>query len=101
MADITDPEVIRFTNERVRTYAEKLRAVKAEGASLVAAWFSLGVNSRCPNTTDLLQDGRANEGASRLTGADINSLVGQAANISSQFNADIIEKPCIRPLDIR
>lgn len=95
MDDITDPEVIRFINERVRTYAERLRAVKMEGASLVSAWFGLGINTRTPNDSSPVADGREREGVSRITGADVNNLIGQAANISSQFNQDIIEKPCV------
>lgn len=101
MADITDPEVIRFVNDRIRPHAERLRAVKAESASIVSAWFGLGINTRCPNDSSPLADGRTAEGVSRLTGIDITNLVGQAANISSQYNADIIEKPCVRGIQVQ
>jgi len=97
---ITDPEVIRFINEEVRPLAEQMRAMKIKSAQIVARWFGNAINSRTPNDSTAVDDGRQTEGASRLTGADVNSLIGQAANISSQFNTDIIEKPCVRPLNV-
>lgn len=97
---ITDPEVIRFVNEEVRPIAETLRAVKIKSAAVVSRWFADGINSRCPNDSSALEDGREIEGVSRLKGSDINSLVAQLANISSQYNSDIIELPCVRPLSV-
>lgn len=94
---ITDPEVIKFVNEEVRPLAEEYRAIKIKSAQIVARWFGNNINGRVPNDSTTLNDGRDAEGVSRLTGADINSLIGQAANIASQFNTDICEKPCVRP----
>lgn len=93
---ITDPEIVRFVNEEIRPMAEQLRAIKAKSAQLVARWFGNNIANRVPNDSTALDDGREAEGASRLTGADITNMVGQLANISSQYNADIIEKPCVR-----
>lgn len=99
---ITDPQAIRFTNEVIRVKAEQVRALKAEIDSAMAAWFG-GINSLIPNSAEeALDDGRESEGVSRLTGADINALVTQLAGIQTALNAagvaDVISKPCVRPL---
>jgi hypothetical protein len=99
MANITDPRVIKLTNEQVRPLAEQARAMRARIDSLTTDWFG-GLNTLVPNTTDLVADGRDAEGASRLTGADVNSLVGNLIAAHDALNAQIIAKPCVRPLSV-
>lgn len=94
---ITDPQAIRFTNETVRPLCEKLRALAAEIAAAQTIWFG-GINALFPNDTTALADGRENEGVSRLTGANVNSAMGVLIAVAGATNAEIIAKPCVRPL---
>jgi hypothetical protein len=92
---ITNPEAVRFANEQVRTLCESARALKAEIDAMTTAWYG-GLNALFPNDSTALDDGRDAEGVSRLTGAQVNSAVGQLIGIAP--NAEIIAKPCVRPL---
>ena len=96
---ITNPESIRFVNEQVRPLCEKVRALNAEINAMQTLWFS-GLNNTFPNTTEAVDDGRDSEGVSRLTGANINSAVGILIAMEGASNAEIIQKPCVRPLSV-
>lgn len=94
---ITNPESIRFVNEQVRPLCEKTRALMAEISALQTLWFS-GLNNSFPNDATALDDGRDAEGVSRLTGANVNSAIGTLIAIAAASNAEIVAKPCVRPL---
>jgi len=99
---INDARAIKFSNEVVRPFAEKLRDFKAEIDSAMVTWFG-GTNSLFPNSADEnLVDGRATSGISVLTGADVNNVIVQIAAIQTLLNqsgvADIISKPCTRSI---
>lgn len=101
MADITDKEVVAFSNQCIRPLATRLRALKAEIDSAMITWDRLkaGVKNIAEDT---LTDGRDAEGASSLTGEDMYSLISELETIKTQLDvagkAAIIEKPCITTL---
>lgn len=101
MAQITNPEDIRFVNEVIRVIAEEARAFKIRANALQSAWF-LGLNSHFANSDDTIEDGREAEGVSRLTAGDVTNLVAQVTKIaegqSEEWNQEIIQKPCVRVL---
>jgi hypothetical protein len=96
---ITDPQAVRFANEVIRPTCERLRLLKADVDAAVAAWFS-GVNTRFPNTSETLTDGRAGDGVSVLTGADVNNVMTQLLTFQTQLNGggvnDVVSKPCTK-----
>lgn len=104
MADIINPECIRYTNEVVRPLAESVRALKARVDSALTT-YNAGVGTIFyDNTSGTIQDGREAEGVSRLTGNDILLLVTQLQTFQSQINGagveGVISKPCVRPLEV-
>lgn len=94
---ITNPEAIKFANEQIRPLCEEARAMVARIGAMQTAWFG-GINVTFPNDTTAVTDNRDAEGVSRLTGADINSAVGILIAILNASNAQLIQKPCVRPL---
>lgn len=96
MADITDPRIIKFVNEQVRPLCEEARALKARIASATTDWFA-GLNALTPNDASAVADNRDAEGASRLTGADVNSAVGNLISAHDAINDQVVSKPCVRP----
>jgi len=102
--DIVAPEVARWTNEVIRPLAEDLRALNIKCENTLAQWYA-GKNALIKNDNSIIQDGRQNEGVSVLTGVDINSFMAQVAAIVSQFDtagvSDVIQKPCVRSLEVR
>ena len=105
MADITNAEAIRFVNEVIRPMAEKMRGLKAEVDAATTQWFA-GLNAIIGTSADDdLQDGREDDGVSRLTGADITGFVTQMLAYQTQLNqggvAGVIQKPCVRALQVQ
>lgn len=99
MTNITNPQAIKFCNEDIRPLAERIRALVAEIGSIQTRWFS-GINTMFPNDGSAVDDGRDAEGISRLIGSDVNSVMGIAITMASASNAEIIEKPCVRSLQV-
>lgn len=99
MANITNPEAIHFVNEQIRPLCEEARALMARIAAMQTLWFS-GLNAVFPNDSTVLADGRDADGSSRLTGAHVNSAVGNLIAIQAASNSQIIEKPCVRALSV-
>lgn len=99
MADITNSEAIAFVNEQVRPLCEEARALKARIAAATTRWYG-GLNQAFPNTADPVQDGREAEGVSRLTGAHVNSAMGVLIASADQLNGEIIERPCVRAIEV-
>jgi hypothetical protein len=101
---IENPEVIKYSNEVTRVMAEKLRALKYEIDAHMLAWHG-GIGAICTaDMAGVVEDGRENEGVSRLTGNDLVGLAGQLEAIQTQLNAtgvmQVISKPCVRSLRI-
>jgi len=99
---IDDPRVIKYVNEIVRPMAEKLRALKAELDDALATWHTQTAAILPVDQTEQVDDGRAAEGISRLTGNDVILVVVQMQAIQTLLNgagvAGVISKPCVRPL---
>lgn len=99
MADITDPQAIRFVNEQIRPLCEALRALKARTDAATVDWFA-GLNAMFPNDASPVVDGREAEGVSRLTGQDINDVMYLFATAIANMPAATVAKPCVRPLSV-
>lgn len=97
-------ESIKFVNEQIRPTAEKLRALQAELAAMLATWHN-GIGAAM--TVDLaapIDDGREAEGVSRLTCNDVVNLMSAVTDVHSALNEvgreAVIAKPCVRPLRV-
>lgn len=101
MADITDPQAVRFVDEIIRPLAEAFEALDANAQIAKDRYTSEFAPLVSGNTgTDAIDDGRAAEGVSRLTLADIQNFATQVnAFVAQMDNAgvrDVIRKPGVR-----
>ncbi len=99
---ITDERAIKFSNEKLRPYAELMRKCHHELSTVIAEWNG-GINSLFPNeTTNIIEDGRTAENP--LSGADANSLITRMINIMSAIDDPaemvVINKACVRKLEV-
>ena len=97
---ITNDKAVKFSNEQVRPYCEKMRNLYWEFKSL-AVYYSSELASIIPNDAgELLIDDRAE--VTQLSGADIRAFVSEANNfITSMEQSGVltaIQKPCVRHL---
>ena len=98
---ITDPEAIKFVNEYIRPMCETVRYMVARGTDFANKWAQ--VAGDFPNDPlEAVEDGRENQGVSRLTGADINAVAGVFSTLLGEISGAtaqaVISKPCVRPL---
>lgn len=97
---ITDNEIVRFSNEQVRPYCEKMRNMYWEFKSLATYWADT-IYEKTPNDpNEIVEDGR--DTATELTGEDIHNFVAEAGKfiIAMEQTGVIstIQKPCVRHL---
>jgi len=95
---ITDPEAIRFTNEIVRPYCEKMRNMYWEFKALAPYWVDT-IAAMVPNDpSEILVDGRDSD--TELTGSDITNFIIEASNYMTAIEQagvlSAIQKPCVR-----
>lgn len=95
---ITNPAAIRFVTDQIRPLCVRARADHARRQSLATQWYS-GINAMFPNDSTVVEDGRAGDGVRQLTGADVNSVMNILLAMEQQYNTEIIEKPCDRPIE--
>ena len=97
---ITDPEAIKFVNDYVRPMCETLRYMKARGDDFAFKWA--GLSGDFPmNPAEIVEDGRENQGVSRLSGADVQAVAMVFSTLLNDLDITaqaVISKPCIRPL---
>lgn len=96
---IVNPQGIDFVNREIRPLCESVRGIVARINNTTTSWFA-GINTLFPNDSTLVDDGREAEGVSRLTGADVNSVMGILIAMAAASNTEIIEKPTVRPLEV-
>ena len=101
---IDNAEAIKFTNEQIRPLAESVRALKVRIDAASTKWFG-GLNTIIgTSAADIIEDGRAAEGVSRITSADVVAVMTQLLALQTALNqggvAGVIEKPCVRAIGI-
>ena len=88
MAKIETPQAVKFCNEKVRPFADRIAQLKQEAKQLQDEWFALGGSDLVPNTTDTIADGAITDGRTIITGADVNNVINRAIEIVTDLEAD-------------
>ena len=75
MADITDPEVIKFSNDEIRPISDQILRLYYNSATLRDGVIATGIMSKIPNSpTDDIIDGSTEDGRHPITGEDVNNV---------------------------
>ena len=88
MPDITDPEAVRFANEKVRTLADAATAYYYAATAFLNEWNATGMATKIPNTADPIIDGAATDGRTIITGADVNGLKSHVDTMVSDLEVN-------------
>jgi hypothetical protein len=103
MANITDAEAINFVDTELRPICELMRALDAKITAAQVKWNS-GISSHFDTDADVLIDGRADDGVSVLTGADVKNAMTQMGTYDTQMEGagvrGVISKPTVRALNV-
>lgn len=92
MADITDPEAVRYANEVIRPLADKATAYYYAALAAINEWTATGMATKIPNTADVIVDGSATDGRSPITGAKVNGLIGHVGTMVADLEANTNQK---------
>jgi hypothetical protein len=86
MADITDPQVVSFANQRARTIADKIVALQYALTAYQADYAAQGISAKitAAGTTGNVADGAANDGRSIITGTQV---INQKAAVDALITA--------------
>ena len=91
MAQITDPLVVNWANNRARTLADKIMALDYAMTAYVADYANAGLPAAL--TTDgaagLIVDGSATDGRTPVVGTDLQNLIAGVNQIITAFGANI------------
>ena len=88
MADITNPEAVRFCNEVIRPLADVATRYYYAALAVVNEWEATGMAAKIPNTADVVVDGSAQDGRSPITGAKVNGLKNHVAAMLADLEAN-------------
>ncbi len=88
MADITNPQVIKFCNERARQAADKLAQSYYFANEVLDQWNALGGEAGVPNDASVIIDGAQVDGRPVITGAMVHSLIDLIALLKADFEAN-------------
>lgn len=75
MADITNPQVVRFCNEELRPTGDRYITLYWWAKSTVDKWTAGNLAASCPSTADFVADGSDTDGRGRLTGTLVNGAI--------------------------
>ena len=106
MANVDNPEAIRFVNEMIRPLSEELRRAGKQVDETIREWSDgkADLFAAATSADDAIEDGRASEGVSRLSGEDIHGFIAVIKALQAYYQGEnitsIVYKPAVRPLRI-
>ena len=83
MPDITSPQAIKFSNEKIRVAADLLAQLDNFASATIAQWNAAGGSALIPNTADVIADGAATDGRPIITGAKANNIINRLTELRS------------------
>lgn len=89
MADITNPQAVRFCNERVRRAADRFAQLYYRCCVLRDEWTAQGMASLIPNDAGSeVIDGSQTDGRPIITGADVHNMKDRVLDLLNLLDAD-------------
>lgn len=88
MPDITNPEAVRFANEKARALADVATRYYYAAVAFVNEWDATEMGAKIPDTADTIIDGSASDGRTPITGADVNGLKNHVDTMTADLEAN-------------
>lgn len=94
MAEITNPQIVTFSNEAGRVVSDKLAAVLVACQTFQTGWAAKGlaaaINSDPAGPASLISDGSATDGRTRVSGNDLLNLSASINAIVTALNVTVV-----------
>lgn len=81
MADITNPQAVRFANEKARVFADAILTAIQTARAFEADYIANAGDTLFPNSSDLLADGSEVDGRFRLRADTVRALKTMAGDL--------------------
>lgn len=88
MANITNPQAVRFSNEEVRTIADAHAQLYWAAKSFLGEWTAQNIGALIPNNANIMVDGSETDGRATIDGFKINGLVNHLAVMVADLEAN-------------
>lgn len=88
MADITNPQIIAFTDKRVRVAADELVQLFYVSKQIVDQWNALNGAVAIPNDASMIIDGAAADGRPVATGAAVHLVINRLTEFVNEYSAN-------------
>lgn len=85
---ITDPEAVKFCNEKVRVMADALGVAYFSAKAILAEWYANDMGTLIPVSSDVVVDGSATDGRHVITGNDATAIINRASEIVADMEAN-------------
>jgi len=88
VADITNVQAIKFSNEQGRPFADRFARLYYDAKLFVDQWNAQNLSAVIPNVAgDLVVDGSRTDGRREVSGADLYGVLNRAIEIVTDFEA--------------
>ena len=88
MAQITDPEAVKFCNERVRVAADKLAQAYQFAKLVTQEWYATNMSKKLAfDNADTVVDGSKDDGRHPISGIDVNNLITRLTELVADYEA--------------
>jgi len=88
MADIVNPQAVKFSNEQARRIADAYTGMYYFAKSVGDIWTAQGISTLILNDASVIVDGSAIDGRATITGAMVNGLISNLAGLVSDLEAN-------------
>lgn len=86
MADITDPEVIQFSNKRARVLANLLKRLDKLSSDYLGEWNANNLSAKIPNLDSaIIKDGAEVDGRHIMTGRKATDMYNRANEVQTML----------------
>lgn len=87
MANVTDPEAVKFCNEVIRPLADRFIQLYYAAKTAQQSFTAKNLAGRLPNAADLIIDGSAQDGRTQITDGDVNLVLSYAGGLVTAMEA--------------
>lgn len=88
MAEIKDPNAVRFANTRIRPMADRLAQLYYLAVLFSDEFKALGLDTIFLKNPDSVSDGSATDGRPPITGTDVNNIITLAIAFKDLMEAN-------------
>ena len=85
MANIDNPQAVKFCNKNIRVAADKLAHAYYFAKATVDEWAANNMGEKIPVSNDIIDDGSTTDGRPVITGNDVTGMIYTLQDLIVEF----------------